>query len=34
MAPALEVDRSNLVEAYREAWKVDPPAQIMEALGQ
>lgn len=34
MAPALEVDKSNLADAYRQAWKVDPPQAILDALGQ
>ena len=34
MAPALEVTKDNLAEAYQQAWKMDPPEAVMEALGQ
>lgn len=34
MAPALEVDKSNLADAYRQAWKMDPPKAVLDALGQ
>lgn len=34
MAPALEVTKDNLQAAYQQAWKMDPPEAVMEALGQ
>jgi len=34
MAPALEVDASNLVAAYQQAMHKDPPQQILDVLGQ
>lgn len=34
MAPALEVTKDNLADAYQQAWKMDPPEAVMEALGQ
>jgi ribose transport system substrate-binding protein len=34
MAPAMEVTRDDLAQAYQAAWRVDPPDEVMKALGK
>jgi len=34
MAPAMEVTRDNLEEAYQVAWHKDPPPEVVQALGK
>jgi len=34
MAPAMEVTKDNLLDAYHIAWHKDPPPEVMQALGQ
>lgn len=34
MVPALEVTKANLADAYRQSLHIDPPAQILQVLGQ
>jgi ribose transport system substrate-binding protein len=34
MAPAMEVTKDNLVDAYHIAWHKDPPPEVLQALGQ
>ena len=34
IAPAMTITRSNLVEGYRESLNRNPPASVMDALGE